>query len=162
MTSNQPASDPPSDEAIMKKLKSYRWKGRALTGMALSIGLLSIAVGIVIAWAMAIRVMPMERLLLQDYPRIAHQTDTNSVASATTEAGSPLSRSELDWRHAQVTVAHAKALFLTAVSIALLGMGTFSTLLLVIFNRRATLRQVNASLAEISNEIRDIARNQKT
>jgi hypothetical protein len=105
---------------------------------------------------MAIRVMPMERLLLQDYPKTAHQTDTNSVASATTEKGSPLSRSELDWRHVQVTVAHAKALFSTAVSIALLGVGTLLTLLLVIFNRHVTLRQINASLLQISNQIKDL------
>jgi hypothetical protein len=157
MTSNQPISGPPApDEAIMNKLKSYRWKGRALTGLALSVGLLSIVAGIVIAWANAVMVMPMERLLLEDYPDAMRQTGTNSVAAQNAEAKPLLPRAELDWRHVQVTAAHGKVIFLTAVSIALLGVGTFLTLLLVIFNRHVTLRQINASLLQISNQIKEL------
>jgi hypothetical protein len=158
MTSNQPTSGPPApDEDIMNKLKSHRWKGRALTGLALSVGLLSIVAGIVIAWANAVMVMPMERLLLQDYPSAMRQTDTNSVAAAQSREATPLlPRAELDWRHVQVTAAHGKGIFLTAVSIALLGVGTLLTLLLVIFNRHVTLRQINASLLQISNQIKEL------
>jgi len=157
MTSNQPTSGPSaSDEAIMNKLKSYRWKGRALTGLALSVGLLSIVAGIVIAWANAVVVIPMERLLLQDYPNAMRQTETNSIPAQTTEATPLLPRAELDWRHVQVTAAHGKGILLTAVSIALLGVGTLLTLLLVIFNRHVTLRQINASLLQISNQIKEL------
>jgi hypothetical protein len=56
----------------------------------------------------------------------------------------------------QVTAAHGKGIFLTAVSIALLGVGTFLTLLLVIFNRHVTLRQINANLAQISAQIKTL------
>jgi hypothetical protein len=38
----------------------------------------------------------------------------------------------------------------------LTGAGTLVTLLLVIFNRRATLRQINANLAQISNQIKEL------
>jgi hypothetical protein len=151
-----PGGDAPEPhDIVMKRLNSCRWRGRVLTGIALSVGLLSIAAGIVIAWANAMKVMPMERLLLQDYPRALGQADTNSPASLGAEAKPPLSRAELDWRHVQVTFAHGKVMFLTSASIALLGVGTFLTLLLVIFNRRVTLRQINASLAQISNQIKE-------
>jgi hypothetical protein len=169
MNSNQPTPNPAPrgsaaemNDAVMKKLNSYRWKGRVLTVIALSVGLLSIAAGIAIAWANAMMIMPMERLLLQDYPYAVRQTDANSIAPQRTEAKPPLIRAELDWRHVQVTAAHGKAVFLTAVSIALLGVGTFLTLLLVIFNRHVTLRQINASLAQISNQIKELQAGQSS
>jgi len=163
MNPNQPTPNTPSrgdaeemNHAVMKQLRSYRWKGRALTVISLGVGLLSIVAGIVVAWANAMMVMPMERLLLQDYPHAVRQTDTNSIVAPRTEAKPALPRNELDWRHVQVTAAHGKAMFLIAVSIALLGVGTFLTLLLVIFNRHVTLRQVNVSLAQISSQIKEL------
>jgi hypothetical protein len=163
MNSNPSTPDPSPrggagelNDAVMQKLKSYRWKGRVLTGLALSVGLLAIAAGVVLAWANAMMVRPMERLLLQDYPSAVGQADTNSSAANGRESRPQLSRAELDWRHVQVTAAHGKALFLTAASVALLGVGTFFTLLLVIFNRQVTLHQINASLALISNQIREL------
>jgi hypothetical protein len=40
--------------------------------------------------------------------------------------------------------------------VALLGFGTLLTLLLVIFNRRVTLRQINIHLAQISEQIKEL------
>ena len=125
----------------------------------------------------------MERLLLQDYPRALRRGDsksaqaasqaatvpqgspmpdaTNSAARAEGFSRAPLSRDELDARHVQVTFAHGKELFLTAASIVFVGVGTFLTLLLVIFNRQVTLRQINASLAQISAQMKESAARQK-
>jgi hypothetical protein len=136
--------------AVMKALQSGRWKGRVLVVVALTFGLLSIFASIVLAWASVRMVHPMERLLMEDYPQSVQQSGTN------VEGKVALSRGELDWRHVQVTAAHGKVIFLTAVSVAFLGLGTFVTLLLVIFNRRVTLRQINASLAQISNQIKEL------
>ncbi|HWD93280.1 MAG TPA: hypothetical protein VG938_13140 [Verrucomicrobiae bacterium] len=136
------------NEAVMKQLRSSRWAERGLVTMALGFGLLAIFGSIMLAWANVIRVHPMERLLMEDYPQTVQQTGTNAEGNVT------LSRQELDWRHVQVTAAHGKVMFLTAVSMALLSMGTLVILLLVIFNRRITLRQINASLAQISEQIK--------
>jgi hypothetical protein len=138
------------NDAVMKTLRSHRWMGRGLVAVALSLGLLAILASVVIAWASAMMVRPMERLLLQDYPRAVQQAGSN------TEGKAPLPREELDWRHVQVTAAHGKVMFLTASSVALLATGTVVILLLVIFNRRFTLRQINASLAQISNQIKEL------
>ena len=143
-----------TNEAVMKKLHFHSWTGRGLVTVALGFGLLAIFGSIVLAWANLMMVHPMERLLMEDYPSAVQQSGTNA------EGKMPLSREELDWRHVQVTAAHGKVMFLTAVSVALLSMGTLVILLLVIFNRRLTLRQINASLAQISEQIKDLQKQQ--
>ena len=142
------------NDAVMKKLHSYRWTGRGLVTAACGFGLLAIFGSIVLAWANLMMVRPNERLLMEDYPKTVQQAGTNAVGKT------PLSREELDWRHVQVTAAHGKVMFLTAVSMALLSMGTLVILLLVIFNRRVTLRQINASLAQISAQIKELQNRQ--
>jgi Sigma-70 region 2 len=57
-------------------------------------------------------------------------------------------------------IARDKVMFLTAVSMALLSIGTLVILLLVIFNRRITLRQINISLAQISAQIKELQNRQ--
>ncbi len=163
MNPNSPTPDDAQmNAAVMKSLKSYRWKGRVLTSLALGVGLLSIFAGIMIAWANTMMIRPMERLLLQDYPSATRQADTNSIAASPVGSKPPLPRAELDWRHVQVTAFHGKVMFLTAVSIAMLGVGTLLTLLLVIFNRHVTLRQINASLAQISSQIKELQDGKKS
>ena len=142
------------NDAVMKKLHSYRWAGRGLVTAAYGFGLLAIFGSIVLAWANLMMVRPNERLLMEDYPKTVQQAGTNA------EGKTPLSREELGWRHVQVTAAHGKVMFLTAVSMALLSMGTLVILLLVIFNRRVTLRQINASLAQISAQIKELQNRQ--
>ena len=161
MNSSTPAPLPgpdPADmnNAITRRLQSYQWKGRLLTTIALGVGLLSILAGILVAWANAIKVMPMERLLLQDYPSALSQNAPDSIAAGAPRTRPPLPRAELEWRHVQVTAAHGKAMFLMGASVALLGVGTFLTLLLVILNRHVTLQQINSSLAQISNQMRQL------
>lgn len=152
----KPESDDASNlnEKIMGALRSQLRLGRALMALALALGILSIVASIALAWANVMLVMPMERLLLADYPASAQRAGKNAEGNPT------LPREELDWRHIQVTAAHGKAMFLTAASIALLASGTLVILILVIFNRRVTLRQINLSLAQISNQIKELQRGQ--
>jgi hypothetical protein len=50
----------------------------------------------------------------------------------------------------------AKAVAVMAISVAILGVATLCTVLLVFASRRATLRQVNASLLEISEQLKQL------
>ncbi len=155
-----PAPMPPRDldalnAAIMNRLRSYRWMGRTLAAAALSVGMLSIVAGILLGWASFFLVMPMERLLLQDYPRALAATGSKSPADDNGKSKPPLTREDLDFRHVQVTAAHGKVLVITAAAIVLLGTGTFLTLLLVFVNRRVTLRQISAGLEQISLQLRE-------
>lgn len=155
---NSPSPD--TNEAILKKLRAHRWTGGVLTAAALGIGLLAIAGGILLAMANMNIVMPMERLLILKYPGAAEGLGiTNNPASP--DAKMMLTRDQLDARHVEVTFVHGKELFVTAVAVVSVGLGTFLTLVLVIFNRRVTLRQVNASLAQISQQIKELQERQK-
>jgi hypothetical protein len=147
------------NEAILRKLHAHRLIGRLLTAAALGIGLLALIAGIVLAAANSRMVMPMERLLIQDYPgaAIGLGMDTNNI----THHVPVLTRDELDARHVEFTFLHGKELFLVAAAVVLVGLGTFLTLLLVIFNRHVTLRQINASLAQISQQIKELQERQK-
>ena len=144
---------PETNEAILKKLHAHRWTGRVLTAAALGFGLLSIAAGVLVAVANLNLVIPMEGALLRDHPELLRPGETNNIASPETRPA--LTKEQLDARHLLVTFAHGKELMLTAAAVVLVGLGAFLTLLLVIFNRRVTLRQVNASLTQISQQIRE-------
>jgi len=144
---------PEMNEAVKKTLHSYRGKGRLLAALALGVGLLSIAVGVLVAVANLNLVVPMEGQLLRDHPELMRPGATNLIAAV---ESNPALRQEQDRQHLLVTFAHGKELLLTAAAVILIGLGTFLTLLLVIFNRRVTLRQINTSLAQISEQIKEL------
>jgi hypothetical protein len=143
-----------SNEAVMKQLHSYRWKGRVLTTLALGVGLLSIAAGILLVWVNVAIIFPEVKLMLQQ-TNAATAGNTNSVSQ--TADVTPM-RTLFDGTkvgsQSFVLLLQEKAMNVMSLAITLLGVGTFLTLVLVIFNRRVTLRQVNASLAEISEQIK--------
>jgi hypothetical protein len=144
------------NDAVMNKLKSYRWKGRVLTTVALSIGLLSIVAGIFLMWANSAFIFPQVRLLVQN-SGAAQSGNTNSVAQTNADSAAlTLSDGKTVERQVLVTLMLGKAMYVTSRAVALLGLGTLLTLLLVIFNRHVTLRQINASLAQISNQIKEL------
>lgn len=88
-----------------------------------------------------------------------HANSTNSYSAAVTNAPNPvltLSDGSVVDQQTLVTLLYGKALDVMSLAIAILGLGAMLTLLLVIFNRRITLRQVNASLAHISQQIKEL------
>jgi hypothetical protein len=44
----------------------------------------------------------------------------------------------------------------TAACVAVLSAGMFATIVLVIWNRRVTLRQISASLTQISGQLKEL------
>jgi hypothetical protein len=163
MNPNSPTPNPSSrgdanelNDAVMKKLKSYRWKGRVLTGVALGVGLLSIVVGIILMWANTRVIFPQVQLLLQ-HSGAVQPGATNSMTQTNTDSATfTLGDGNTVNRQVLVTLMLGKAMNVTSLSVALLGLGTLLTLSLVIFNRHVTLRQINASLAQISNQIKEL------
>lgn len=142
------------NEAVMKKLHAYGWKGRALASLALGVGLLSIAAGILLMWANSAFLFPQVQLLVQQ-SGTTQAGNTNLVAGANaTDSRLTLSDGKTVDRQVLVTLMLGKAMYVTSRAVALLGLGTLLTLVLVIFNRRVTLRQINLSLAQISEQIK--------
>ncbi|HXC36922.1 MAG TPA: hypothetical protein VNV43_13680 [Candidatus Acidoferrales bacterium] len=146
------------NETILKKLRVLNWTGRLLTSAALGIGLLAIAGGILLTMACPRIIFPQVQLLLKQ-STAQHANSTNSNSGAVTNAPNPvltLSDGSVVDQQTLVTLLFGKALDVMSLAIAILGLGAMLTLLLVIFNRRVTLRQVNASLAQISQQIKEL------
>jgi hypothetical protein len=162
MNPNQPRPDPSPDEsvpgmsnAVMNKLKCYRWKGRALAAVALSVGLLSIVGGIFLIWGNSRIIFPQVQLLVQN-SGTTRSSNTDSFAQTNADSLLTLSDGTTVDRQVLVTLMLGKAMNVTSLAVTLLGLGTLLTLLLVIFNRRVTLRQINTSLAQISTQIKEL------
>ncbi len=162
MNPNQPGTEPSRDEgaaemndAVMKKLKSHRWKSRALTTVALGAGLLSIVGGIFLMWANSRIIFPQVQLLVQN-SAATRSSNTNSPAQTNIDSMLTLSDGKTVDRQVLVTLMLGKAMNVTSLAVTLLGLGTLLTLLLVIVNRQVTLRQINASLAQISSQIKEL------
>jgi hypothetical protein len=151
------------NEAVLKALRRQNLVGRTLTASALGFGLLSIAISILLAVALATILFPRISIMVTDYAHAVQQASTNSVGSTDTNSmavnligGGEMSSSDPNWRHVVVTLGLGKAVNLMSLSLCFLGVGTFLTLLLTIFNRRVTLRQINLSLAQISQQIKEL------
>ena len=147
-------------DAILKKISSHNWKGRALTVVALAVGILSIAAGALLTWANNHVIFPQIQLLLKEENRALQQNSSlNTPAAAPTNSVDSiltLSDGTTVNRQVLVTLMLGKAMNVTSLAVGLVAVGTLLTLLLVIFNRRVTLRQINASLAQISSQIKEL------
>jgi hypothetical protein len=130
----------PLDDPILKSVRMHVWRNRALVAVAFALGFVAIVLSIAIAWGNFMLVIPQLVHLLQAYPH---------------DRG-PGGPNDLDWQHVQVSAALGKTSVMVAASVAFLGLGTLVTLLLVIFNRRVTLQQINASLAQLSQQIKEL------
>ena len=166
MNPNQPIPDPSPrgstemNDAILKKISSHNWKGRMLTVVALAVGILSIAGGALLMWANTRVIFPQIQLLLKEENGALHRNSSLAAPTATsTNSIDPLltlSDGTTVNRQVLVTLMLGKAMNVTSLAVALVAVGTLLTLLLVIFNRRVTLRQINASLAQISDQIKGL------
>ncbi len=65
---------------------------------------------------------------------------------------------QLDFPSVQATMTHVLsfATMLVAIAVGLSALGTLVVLALVILTRRATLNQINVSLAQISTQLRNL------
>jgi hydrogenase-4 membrane subunit HyfE len=148
------------NDAILNKIHLQDWKSRLLTSVALGVGILCIAAGIFLMWGTSYAVLPQVQLLVKQQ-RAAQAQSMNSTAPSVTSTNAVdesliLSDGTIVDRHVLVTLMLGKAAYITSRAVALLGAGTLLTLLLVIFNRRGTLRQINISLAQISAQIKEL------
>jgi len=147
---------PELNEAVLKRLRAVNWGARALTAVALGIGMLCIAGGMFLVWANTHIIFPQVQSLVKGY-HAAPPGNTNAVSgTAPADERFTLGDGKTVDRQVLVTLMMGKSLNVTSLAVALLGFGTLLTLLLVIFNRRVTLRQINIHLAQISEQIKEL------
>jgi hypothetical protein len=155
---NDPHIPPTPDAGAIKEqvrtaVHSHRTKLRVLTTVAFVFGFVAIAASIPIA-AWWLRELPMQNKILQDFPnpRAVELSGPN-----TGPVEERLTRIERVIRE-EAFLTHMASSQATgvALAVAVLGLGTLILLTVVVLNRRIALNQINASLVQISDQLREL------
>jgi len=157
MSSNHPSSDFAGiNDRVTAAVRSHRVKIRVLTGVAFLFGFLAIATSIALVWFYLILYLPKDKQVMRD-AEIAAQRAKASPAAGPASVEDAVNRLNT-FLGVQIVFTHVISMATTilALAVGVLGLGTLILLSVVILNRRATLSQVNASLAQISDELRQM------
>lgn len=130
--------------------------GKWLTGLAIGFWALAVvgSAGVLVAYSLFIA--PKEEQMVASYQtRLQNHRYTPPAAA---DPPTPVDHALRD--NFVLGYVTTKGTLIVALSVVVLSCGTLATLLLVIFNRRVTLRQISYSLAQISDQLRELqARN---
>jgi Na+/citrate or Na+/malate symporter len=153
-----PQPNPPMPDAgainqrVKKAVRSHRLKLRVLTAAAFVFGFVAIAASVFIVWFYLIIYLPKQREMLN-----WSQTVVQQAGTSTDSAEKGVKRIDNLLRN-EVILTHVVSMGVTVVALAVsaLGLGTLILLTVVVLNRRIALNQINASLAQISNQLREL------
>lgn len=153
---SNPGLNPP-EERVMKALRTnHRWL-KALTATAVIFWSLAAITSVGVLVGYAVFYAPKEKQIFRDYEQHGHIQDATKVPAGDPPRDPQTARLEKALSiHFTMTWVLTKGILATAISVLVLSCGTLTTLLLVILNRRVTLRQVNQSLAQISEQLRQL------
>jgi hypothetical protein len=145
-----------TDQQVMDTLHRQQRRLRWLTVTAVVLWSLAVLTSVGVLVFYSVFYAPKERQVLDDYGTYGHLRERSALV---TESESAASRPPTPGEKAlglQFTMSWImmKVVLFVAVSVIILSCGTLATLLLVIFNRRVTLRQINHSLAQISQQLK--------
>jgi hypothetical protein len=148
-------NNPGMQERILRAVESHGRKSGWIAGIALFLGLVSIAASIAIVSFYFVFYRPKEKQLLRDLPPVIYNAASNATAGAAQE---PVPRPHFDpvRAHLFLVTAIGVGTALVAGSVGLLGLGTLLLVSLVLINRRVALRQIRVSLADISVQLKQL------
>jgi len=157
MNSDRPSSgvDPAEISArVTAGVRSHQIKIRMLTGAAFLFGLLAIATSIFFVSFYLVLYLPKQKQLLRDAESAARLARSDPAHGETSiqEAVKRIDR----FLGAQIVMTHVVSMGTTMVAlvVGILGLGTVVLLSVVVLSRRATLNQINVSLALLSDQLR--------
>jgi len=138
------------NELVKTALHAHRIKLRVLTTAAFVFGFVAIAASIYIAsWWLTM--LPWQREMLHDPPNLAEQVKPNESAADGVKRIDRILRKEAALTYVASTQATGLAL-----AVGVLGLGTLMLLTVIVLNRRIALAQINNSLMQISNQLREL------
>jgi len=154
---DQPSFDHPGmEERILQAVESHKRQSGWIAGVALLLGVVSIAASIAIVSFYFFFYRPKEKELLRDLPAVIYNATTNAAAAGTPAEAVPRPHFDPVRAHLYMIKAIGVGTALVAGSVGLLGLGTLLLVSLVLINRRITLRQINASLTDISLQLKQL------
>ena len=134
-------------------VRSHQTFIRLLAGAAFLLGFLAVAASVLIVVAYFVIYRPKEKEVLQQVTLAAEQA---KAARAQGNEAAPPPKLPFDFPSVQATMTFFHSVVLTglAVAVGVLALGTLVLLAVVVLSRRATLQQINHSLAQISAQLR--------
>lgn len=151
---NEKASltDDQMNERTLRSIKNHQRGLKVLTGAALGLWLVAMVGSIFPIWAYFVVYIPKEKQMLRDFEKEYQAASTNAVPTASGES----EKERVGKRHLPFVMTRAvgMGMVLTAACVAVLSAGMLATIILVIWNRRVTLRQINANLTQISAQLK--------
>jgi len=144
-----------TDQQVVETVHRQQQRLKWLTAIALALWSLAVLTSVGVLVSYSVFYAPKEQQIMADYKAYGHLRDSNSAATGEPSASRPPTPAEKALG-VQFTMSYVmtKAVLIVAVSVVILSCGTLATLMLVIFNRRVTLRQINHSLAQISQQLK--------
>ena len=144
-----------SDDRVMKALRAnQRWL-KALIAAAVVFWSLAVIASVGILGFYAVFYAPKEKQIFRDYESYGHIRFTPATPVGDPPGDPQTANLEKALGiHFTMAWVMAKGILATSISVIVLSCGTLTTLLLVILNRRVTLKQINHSLAQISEQLR--------
>lgn len=145
----------PTDERVMQTLLRQTRGLRWLTGVAIAFWTLAVLASVGVLVAYCIFYAPKEKLMFHDYETYGHLARRTNSPDGSEQLGQ-LSTEKALGLHFTMSYVTTKGILAIAVSVIILSCGTLATLLLVVLNRRVTLKQINLSLAQISEQLKQL------
>jgi len=152
MNTNNPS---PNSDLAATAVRSHRIKIRVMTTVAFLLGFLAMITGILIVWSYLVFMLPKQKELALGAEILVHQFQTNSAAAQPVgDAGKQMG----DILNGEIAMNRVTStgVVVVALAVGVLGLGTLILLTVVILNRRVALNQINASLAQISEQLREL------
>ena len=162
-SSATPSPDPATnvEQSIVDTLNRQQRRLHVLTIVAIALWTLAVVGSAAVLICYAIFYAPKEKKMLQDYGAAKWSQVSNHPVEPTSGSQPPTPETVAGLQHAvgvhlAMSMAVTRGVLVVAGAVLILACGTLVTLVLVIFGRRVTLRQVNHGLAQISQQLQQL------
>jgi ABC-type Mn2+/Zn2+ transport system permease subunit len=141
-----------ADEHALQTIGRHQRRLKWLTITAIAFWALAVfgTIGVLVCYSLF--VAPKERQIMADYGM--HGRLVSRSAPPSSEP--PTNADRALGVNFTMTYVVTKGILIVAISVVVLSLGTLATLILTIFSRRVTLQQINHSLAQISQQLREL------
>ena len=157
-TSNQsPNLDPVAiHDRVTAAVRSQATKTRILTSIAFLFGFLAVTASVLFVCAYLVLYLPKQKQILRNAEAVAQSA--RPVAGGKEESVPEAIKRIDQFLGVEIILTHVVSMGMTAIAImvGVLALGTLVLLTIVVLNRRATLHQINVSLAQISSQLREL------
>lgn len=149
-----PLTDDQMNERSLHSITKHQRGLKMLTGAALGLWLVAMIGSVFLIWAYFNMYQPKEKQIFRNFEKEYQAASTNAVSASSGESEKErIGKNQITFVMTRVV---GIGMVSTAACVAVLSAGMFATIILVIWNRRVTLRQINANLTQISAQLKTL------